>query len=335
MSLSSLPQHIKTAFLNQHSNNQNTLQNMAQVENLMQQNLDFNDFLSALKHWQGTQDFNIQNYRFWLYLLIAVIALICAVLIHPYLILVTFGFGIFAFIKRQSATPYKQLIQRLEQYTLEHKYQLRFDLQDQHFHFTDLSHFPLFSLGDHRNEIENTVFGEWDVQGKSQPFMLFNYHYVDRHESEDSDGKKKVEYKHYDLWGIQVDQMNIQGISISTQQQRACRLGVKWSSSDIQFNQRFQLSGTDEMKLAKFFSPARVLKLDHMLQDYRGDFYIHPQVDSLVWLFKKDILKQESQYDAVQSISDLALHLEHLRMPNYEQLKDQLQPWLVDLRNSF
>lgn len=325
--------NLKTHISNQSQHNKKTMENINALHNLMNQNIAYSNFLIQLKQWQGPQPFSIHNYSFWIYLLIAGITLIGAMLIHPYLILLTFAIIIYAFIQRQSSTPYKKLIQNLEAFTFTQKYQLQFQQPDTFPLAPTLFNFPLFQLGNHQNDIQNQAYGTWDINSRIQPFMLFNYHYIDRIEHRDSEGKKKVKYEHHDLWGILIHNMSMQGISISANQQRACRLGLKWSSSDIQFNQHYQLSGTNEMQLAKFFSPVHILKLDQAMREYSGDLYIHPDSPSLLWLFKKDILKTHSTLSSIQSIEDLALYLEHLSMPQFEHLEQQLTTLLKEIEH--
>ena len=312
---------FKSTFLNQKKLNQDTINNVGQLNELVNQKMEYNDFLSHLKQWQGPQNFQIHNSRFGFYLFFAVVALILGVTIYPYLVLLTFAFVIYAFIQRQSPTAYQHMLIRLEEFTLSQKYQLQFETTESLTHLPQLQHFPLFKLGNDENEILNSAYGVWRIQGSNYPFKIFNYHYVDRIERRDAEGKKKVEYEHHDLWGIQMFQIPLQGISISRYQKRACRLGVKWESIDIQFNQRYQQSGTNEMLLAKFFSPSHILKLDQALQAYSGDLYIHPDYPSLVWLFKQDILKRQPDLEDIRTINDLAYHLEQLSMPEFEHFQ--------------
>lgn len=319
----------KLSYLSQH--NQNTLNNIAEIEKLLLQRPTPKQLLNTLRQWPHAQDFYIQNYSFWICICLAVVALICASTIHPYFTLLGIGFVVYAFIQRQSPKAYQGLIQRLEAFILADQYQLQFDRPTEFPDAPTVLNFPLFRLGNHNNEIRQCIYGSWTFDGKIQPFMLFNYHYINQVETRDSDGKKKVKYEHHDLWGILVHHMSLQGISISAHQKRNCRLGIAWNSPDIQFNQRYQLSGRNEMQLARFFSPSRILKLEQAMQDYQGDFYIHPDFPSLLWLFDQDILKKQSIHSPIQRIEDLVLHLEQLSMPQFEHLQQNLKPLLAEL----
>ncbi|MFH4351589.1 hypothetical protein WAJ70_21100, partial [Acinetobacter baumannii] len=84
--------------------------------------------------------------------------------------------------------------------------------------------------------------------------------------------------------GIILENFPVRGVSISSQQKKACRLGVAWESSDIRFNQKYQQSGINELDLVKFLSPDRLLLLEKMLEGFPGDFYVHPETSALCWL---------------------------------------------------
>ncbi len=315
---------IQNAFSQQHANNGKTQHNIHAINQLLSSNQDFEQIIASLKNWQDDPSLSIQNYTFWLFIAIAIGLFVLAIFTHPILLLVAGASVAFAFYKRTSTKALNQVIEDAHQKNLEAKYQIRFYPNAFDENIESPYNFPLFGLGDHENTIGHCIYGAWQVNGINYPYMLFNYHYVDEVETRDSEGKKKTEYRHYDLWGIILENFPAQGISISSKQNRACRLGVKWSSGDIRFDNQYQLSGTNEMQLAKFFTPNHVLMLDQAMAYFKGDFYVQAQRPSLCWLFKTDITKAQMQVDKVQTVYDLAAQLESMNMPDYEQLKDSL-----------
>lgn len=323
---------IKNTFLNQHINNQKTLNNIGAINQLLATQSDYQQFIETLKQWKDDPSLSIQNYTFWLFLVFGILCLILMVAVHPYFFVIAVLSIAFAFYKRTSKRPLNDLIQYTQQKVLQQKYQIQFNAENFNHTIQSPYHFPLFSLGNHENIIRNEVYGQWQIDQQIYPYMLFNYHYVDEEETEDSEGKKKTEYRHYDLWGIMLENFPISGISIATKQKRVCRLGVKWSSGDIRFDEQYQLSGVNEMQLAKFFTPQHILTLEHVLGNFKGDVYVHPQSPSMCWLFKTDILKQYSDVESIQTVQDLAANLENLCMPNYEQLRDSLLELLREIQ---
>jgi hypothetical protein len=315
---------IQNAFSQQHANNGKTQNNIDSINQLLASNENFNHLIEKLKDWQDDPSLTIQNYTFWLFICVGIGFVILAFLTHPIFFVAAIASIAFAFYKRTSTQPLNKLIDYIQQKNLEAKYQIRFYPNESDRKIISAYDFPLFGLGDYENSIRNTIYGTWQINGLSYPYMLFNYHYVDEVETRDSDGKTKTEYRHYDLWGIIVENFPTQGISISSKQNRACRLGTKWSSGDIRFDNQYQLSGTNEMRLAKFFSPNHVLMLEKAMSNFKGDFYVHPQHPALCWLFKNDVTQTHLPVTQVQTVHDLAAQLESMSMPDYEQLKQSL-----------
>ena len=135
----------------------------------------------------------------------------------------------------------------------------------------------------------------------------------------------------HQLFGILLKNFPGHGVSISTQQKKNCRLGIEWSSGDIQFNEHYQLSGFSEVALAKFFKPANILHLETALQNDQGDFYVDPQISTLCWLFPEDILKIENENGDDSTVALLAERLESLSMPNFEEFSAILQKLILEL----
>ena len=115
------------------------------------------------------------------------------------------------------------------------------------------------------------------------------------------------------------------------QQKRQSRLGVKWTSGDIKFDQAYQLSGIDEIHLAKFFSPQNILSLETAMQSFHGDFYVHPQTSMLCWLFKKNILQHSSEDLSIRNVHELAESLLQLKMTEFEKMTHIMQMLIPEL----
>jgi len=323
-------------FSQQHIHNGKTQNNINLIHQLLISNQNFDQLIEQLKHWQDDPNLTIQNHTFWLFISIGILLLLPTFLIHPIFCIAACSCIVFAFYKRTSTKSLNRLIDFAKQKCLEAKYQIYFNnIDEANQNIESPYNFPFFDLGNHENLIRHCIYGQWQVNEVNYPYMLFNYHYVDKEETRNSEGKKEVEYHHYDLWGIVLENFPTQGVSISSKQKRASRLGVKWSSGDIRFDNQYQLSGIDEMRLAKFFTPNHVLMLEKAMAYFKGDFYIQAHRSSLCWLFKIDILKQHTQVNKVQTVQDLASQLETLKLPDYEVLKQSILTILEEIQTHY
>ena len=325
---------IQNAFSQQHTNNSKTRNNINLINNILSSDQSFTQQLEQLKNWKEDPSLSIQNYTFWLFIGIGICCVLLAMAIHPIFLFATVFSIAFAFYKRTSTKALNQMLGYIQQRNLEEKYQLNFNFHDENQIIDSPYNFPLFNLGDYENDIRNCIYGSWQINNINYPYMLFNYHYVDEVETKDSDGDRKTEYRHYDLWGIILENFPIQGISISSKQKRACRLGTKWSSGDIRFDDYYQLSGVNEMQLAKFFSPTHVLMLDQAMDYFKGDFYIQANRPSLCWLFNKDVTNTQIEFDRIETVHDLVAQLETTTMPEYEQLKQSMNTILREFHSN-
>lgn len=69
-----------------------------------------------------------------------------------------------------------------------------------------------------------------------------------------------------------------------------------------------------------------MLLLEKMLEDFPGDFYVHPETSALCWLCNVNLLRQQSLYGA--SVRELTECLESLSMPEFEQFANKLQHFI-------
>lgn len=343
---------FKNAFSGQNQNNQIALHNIQRLQDIMRNPPPSEHLYTLLNEWESDNNLEIHNYSFMLWITLAVVCLILTFILHYGFLLLSIGLVIYAFVKRTSTSARDDLIKHMQNYWLERKYQIYFrqsryseidDFSDNHSNnahenrqqkWAQFDHpfsFPYFQLGNHANDIQHCIYGEWHIQGKDYPFILFNYHYVDKNVDKDEDGKETISYDHHDLYGVMVEGFPGRGTSISSQQKRQSRLGVKWTSGDIKFDQAYQLSGIDEIHLAKFFSPQNILSLETAMQSFHGDFYVHPQTSMLCWLFKKNILQHSSEDLSIRNVHELAESLLQLKMPEFEKMTHIMQTLIPEL----
>ncbi|MFP0266561.1 hypothetical protein BFR77_09310 [Acinetobacter pittii] len=322
-----LIQKIQSAFDNQNTHNKITLRNIEALRNLLNQQLPLEILIHSLKNWTGPQQLDIRNYIFWNATIFALVCMALGFLISIYF----FPFAILAifygFYHRASTAELICLLQDIQIYYYEHKYNFRFATEDNLTkEGTSASDFPLFKLGNQQNSVLTAIHGKWQVRETIHPYKIFRYHYINREMAYNSKGKWELKDVSYNLYGVILENFPVRGVSISSQQKKACRLGVAWESSDIRFNQKYQQSGINELDLVKFLSPDRLLLLEKMLEDFPGDFYVHPETSALCWLCNVNLLRQQSLYGA--SVRELAECLETLSMPEFEQFANKLQHFI-------
>lgn len=325
---------VQQSFLQQQLHNEQVKQNIHHIEQLSQQH-NSEQLIQKLQQWHhAPPSLTVTNTLFWTLLSSAIVlALIFIGFALPfYLLIVPLALLIFAFVKKENNQQRDQLIQKLRAQQLAEKYDLEFNTHPHGYQIQDLQHrFPLFDLGNYANNIESTATGILEAAGKTYPFTLYQYHYVDEIEDRDKDGNVTYRYRHHDRWGIFIENMPIQGISISTYQQKACRLGTKWTTSDIRFNKAYALSGNNEMTLARFFNPARTLMLEHILNAIKGDLYFHPDIPVLCWQFAHNVFETLPDSKGIETTHELAQMLTQLHLPQFEHLHQQLKIFISKL----
>lgn len=322
---------IKQIYTDQNTHNHAVDLNLEELQNIFPQIQDHEQLLFLLKYWQGRQELNYNNTIFFSYFGLALLSLILVFMIHPSFLIITFLFLALGVPKIRISNSLDDFKDNLKNFYIHSKYSLREHQNEGKNPVFPSDSFPLFNLGDQRNEFQNIKYGEWLLNGKNYPFMLFKYHYVIRKTQLNSKGKLETTNENHQLFGIMIKNFPARGVSISTQQKKNCRLGVKWSSGDIQFDEHYQLSGFSEIWLAKFFKPSNILHLETALQDYQGDFYVDPQSSILCWLFSEDILQIENWNKDGSTVASFAEQLESLSMPNFDKFSATLQKLILEL----
>ena len=73
------------------------------------------------------------------------------------------------------------LLQDIQTYYYEHKYNFKFATEDNlPKEGTSASDFPLFKLGNQQNSVLTAILGKWQVRETTHPYKIFRYHYVNR-----------------------------------------------------------------------------------------------------------------------------------------------------------
>lgn len=326
---------FKEIWQNQSEFNQVTLRNIERIQNFLVTKPNYQQLLDFLNHWQHPQQLYIEDRLFFIFFISTILCIALGIYVHYIFYITAVIVAIFGFIKKIPSHQISDTIQDCEAYVLEQKYQLFHDDHTKNFNDFNMKHYPLFELGNYENNVQDCMYGSWKFEEKEYPYMLFNYHYVDKSTTSDDDGGEETSYKHYDLWGIMIAQFPVQGISIASKQKKACRLGIKWSTSDIQFNRQYQTSGIDEMELAKFFTPKYLLTLDEILGKFKGDIYIHPKLNTFCWLFDHNIFLNQTAKNNIKDIKQLALHLTDYRFQYYEELKENIYLLLKEIHPDY
>lgn len=318
---------IQQSFIQQQLHNETVKQNIQNIYQLAEQQ-NSQQLIQSLHQWSKTPPvLSVTNTLFWTLIGVAfVVGILCILIGMPiWALILPNGILIFAFIKKENNKSRDELFDFLKLKILEEKYNIQFGATLPQYSISDLQQaFPLFSRGNHENYLSKVASGFFRIDQQDHPFTLFQYHYVDEITHRDQDGKVTYRYQHHDQYGVFLDNMPVQGISISNDQKKACALGTTWTTSDIQFNKQYAMSGETEMALARFFSPSRVLLLDKILDKTKFDLYFHPHRPLLCWQFNKNIFQTEPKQPSLHSIHHLAEYLEKLHMPEVDQVYEKL-----------
>lgn len=322
---------IKQIYAVQDKHNHAVDLNLKELQKIFPKVQDHQQLLFRLKYWQGQQHLKYDNVIFFIYFGLALLSLLPVFIIHPSFLIMTFLFLVLGVPRIRIENALNDFKESTKHFYIQHKYSLREHQNEGKNPVFPRDSFPLFNLGDQRNELKNIQYGEWQLNEKNYPFMLFRYLYVIRKTKKNHTGKLETTHEHLQLFGIMLKNFPARGVSISTHQKKNCRLGIKWSSGDIQFDNHYQLSGFSEIWLAKFFKPNHILHLESALQDYQGDFYVEPQNCTLCWLFSEDILHIENWNGDDSTVAAFAEQLESLSMPHFEKFSAKLQKLILEL----
>lgn len=187
-----------------------------------------------------------------------------------------------------------------------------------------------FKRGNHSNEIRRHASGVLTHQDAEIPYTLFNYHYINKRKESHYESSKRRErdvYEHFDRWGIFVAGAESQGFALTSYRNRI--YPQRWDTSSIEFNKKHHITGVSEIELARIFQPVNVLMFEQLLAGYREfELEVSGRLPVLYWGFDKDIFKRSLNGTEPQNAAQLAEQLDSLRLPNFEQLMQSLQPLL-------
>lgn len=322
---------IQQSFIQQQLHNETVKDNIQTIYQLAE-NHSSQELIQMLHQWSKTPPvLTVTNTLFWTLIGAAIgVGVLCLLIGLPlWAFILPIGILVFAFIKKENNKARNELFGFLRSKVLQDKYELQFNTVLPNYTLNNLQQmFTLFGRGNHENYISDSVSGFMNIAENEYPFTLYQYHYVNERSHRDQDGNIKYSYDHYDRWGIFISNIPYHGISISNDQTKACQLGIKWTTSDIQFNKKFKMSGNNEIDLAKFFNPARVMLLDQILAKDRVDLILHPTHPVLCWQFEQNIFRVQPKQPAIHTIHQLAEFLQKLEMPEWEALRQKLTPLL-------
>lgn len=71
------------------------------------------------------------------------------------------------------------------------------------------------------------------------------------------------------------------------------------------------------------------------MQQFKGDIYIHPQQNTLCWLFNCNIFSTQTSVHTINHVQDLAQHLSDYKHPYYEELSIHIQLLLKEIQPNY
>jgi hypothetical protein len=226
------------------------------------------------------------------------------------------------------------VLQALSDRVLGLTYGMRFGLGYGHFNEAQImAHFPgFFRRGNDSNEIVGLATGLAAAGDRKLPYTLFHYHYVDRFEYEerDSDGDThtRVEYRHYDRWGLLLHGVGVRGLALSSG--RGLIYGRKWTAASLDFNNACSASAVDEMTAARFLQPKMVLYFTHLLAGNKDfDLVFHAHAPVMMWQFQRPIFLRRHDVTKLRTARDLATTLADQRLPVFEYTVRGLGPLIT------
>lgn len=341
---------LKSSIHVRRKKNRLVFDNLARLEQIARSSHSQAEILQALHPWNAPMNLQFSN-QLPIFLgicgAISLLPTFCG-FSHTavYLLFIAGVVALFwAYLTYEQQTPVYEVIDRLEQSSIQHKYQLAFHQQPAYLErnlnpalfVSQLKQlYPIFSRGNISNDIPFYASSAWqDAQGRTHQVLIFEYQYVHEISITDHQAEKiKIREERKTLWGIfllDVD-LPLSGLAFTTQNSRfAAPYIYPWHSSDIQSNQQMKIYVDDELKVAKQFTPSHVLRISHFLQQQPGDLIFHPSHQSLCFLSHRPLLKVQSKAKNIQDISQLRGHLRTFKLPYLERLQHDL----MHLMNSY
>lgn len=241
----------------------------------------------------------------------------------------------YAYLSIEKQSHIDHVIQLLSDQVYQHQYQVKF------LNFPTLQHsagvmnpayllarvrqgFNCLNEGNAGNNIDFYASTTWHVQGHDFPVLLFHYECIDEIIIRDVKGneikKKTISHR----YGACVFDMPNLGLMVSTQKERYTRYPIQWSTSDIQFNQKFNVAGQQELELARNLTPTRILAIANHLEHMHGTLMFHDQMNAFCYVSRQNIFQTQLPKKPITDVSMLRGYLRTLRAPHYEKMVESL-----------
>lgn len=339
-----MPSNYLKKFMHLHSKTNNlVLQNIARLHDLERKSSSQQDLLDQLHPWKAPILLKFNNQPTFLFLLFATCQFLFFLLLinqwwgQFFFLCSTICFA-FAYIYYESSQPIQQIIQQLERFTIQHKYQI-YENRAPAF-FTRNLHsvllisqlkqkFPLFNQGNLSNEIPFFASTIWEnQQGEKHHLLLFHYRFVNEINTQNNKSiKLKINEKAHDLWGVFIFDFDSPLCTLAcstTAKKFPYPYHLSWQTSDIQTNQRIKFYGLDQIEMVKTLNPVFTLKIAHFFAQREGDLLINTEHKMLCFLSSVPLMQIQSKYTLIHDIPALRGHLRTLRLHNLEKLKNDL-----------
>ena len=232
----------------------------------------------------------------------------------------------FSFIYLRKQQTYDQIFKKLESKALQLKYNFEFDTVH-----TDLGilkrNFAIFSEGNYSNEIESTISGYWQIMDQQIPYSYYHYHYVDEEQytaTENGKQVKKYRYQHYNRYGVFIFNLPESYVDINPRFSKYYK--IPWTTSSIDFNDVYAITGDSEINLAKFFSPNTTVCLQTLLGKVNKPRFIF--YGNMACLSFNDNIMDFSKDSANKSFDDLINCTKTIKMAKFEKISDSLTVYL-------
>ncbi len=243
--------------------------------------------------------------------------------------------GCYAYFSLEKQSEVNQVIHQLTGMVFQYQYNVRFaqfpviQEQSQRLNPTYMlmkikQGFDCLKQGNSANELVDFAATTWQVDGHDYPVLLFQYLAINEVVMRDQKGNQYRKQVESHRWGACVFHMPALAFTITTTRSSFPRYPVTWTSSDIQFNQRFKIAGQQEFELAKNLTPQRILTLAHHLEQMNGTLMFHDDMQIFCYLSTQNIFQPQKPNKDITDISQLRGYLRTLHAPHYEQMQNSL-----------
>lgn len=335
-------EHLQQRWQLHQRMNKKVWTNLERLKTISAQVQSKQDILDALHPWRLSISLRFNNTFAILQFCIGVVCLIAAMIWFSSLAwfwtiiwLASLALCLYAYLSIEKQSDIDKIIQQLGEQVFQYQYDIKLNqfppidkhmLNPMHMLMKIRQGFDCLNEGNAGNNLALIAATSWQIDGYDFPVLLFHYECITESAVQDHNGNRIKKQVVSHRWGACVFDLPPLAFMVSNTESSYPRYPIKWTSSDIQFNRKFNIAGQQEFELARNLTPQRILSLAHHLEQMRGTLMFHDQMNIFCYVSSQNIFAIQQPRKPITDISMLRGYLRTLRALNYERMQENLIP---------